>query len=172
MNLHQWIQVYFEQKGKEDLLTNLTPKKAAFIAILRNKGGNVTEACKATGVNRRMYYDWREKDPEFMAATWEIQESILDFTESMLLKNIQNGSEASIFFKLKCQGKSRGYVERQEIRIDANVRSTHFNMNIDLNKLTREEKEHLREILRKATPNEDTCPPGEGKDRPQIPANA
>lgn len=36
-------------------------------------------------------------------------ESLLDFAENMLFKNIKEGKEASIFYYLNNKGKSRGY---------------------------------------------------------------
>lgn len=41
------------------------------------------------------------------------REAMLDMTEQMLFKNIQNGDTTSIIFMLKTQGKKRGYIDRQ-----------------------------------------------------------
>jgi hypothetical protein len=54
-------------------------------------------------------------DSEYKAAVEGIAEIALDFAESALMKNIKAGKEASNMFYLKCRGKRRGYVERQEI---------------------------------------------------------
>ena len=45
----------------------------------------------------------------------EIQESYLDFTESQLIKKIGKGDLGAICFYLKCKGKGRGYIEKQQI---------------------------------------------------------
>ena len=41
-------------------------------------------------------------------------QTLIDFTESKLLENIQNNDTTSILFYLKTKGKNRGYVERTE----------------------------------------------------------
>ena len=45
----------------------------------------------------------------------------LDFAESQLHKQIQNGEVSSTIFYLKTKGKKRGYIERQEIAADVSV---------------------------------------------------
>jgi len=100
--------------------TNPTAKKRAslkrnFIEILGKKAGNITETCRAVNIDRATYYDWIKKDADFAEKCDAVKESLLDFMESQLLKNIQAGKEASLIFALKCQGKRRGYVERQQI---------------------------------------------------------
>ena len=69
-------------------------------------------ACKAIGIGRRTYYNWIEEDKTFKEDIDNINESLIDFTESKLLQNIKAGKEASIFFYLKCKAKNRGYMER------------------------------------------------------------
>jgi len=39
---------------------------------------------------------------------------MLDNAESVLYKAVLNGEAWAVCFFLKCQGKSRGYIERQE----------------------------------------------------------
>lgn len=92
--------------------------KDKFLEIFANKAGNISDACKAAGISRRTYYDWMQDDTEFKNNVEEIQEGLLDFAESKLLDNIEAGKEQSIFFYLKTRGKSRGFVERQEIQTD------------------------------------------------------
>lgn len=41
--------------------------------------------------------------------------TLLDFTENKLYELIKAGDKTSIIFFLKCKGKARGYVERQEM---------------------------------------------------------
>jgi len=87
------------------------------LAVLRNlelSNGNISIACRASRISRQTFYEWKQKHPDFADDVSEVEESLLDFSESMLHKNIADGKEASIFFHLKTKGKERGYVERTE----------------------------------------------------------
>ena len=52
----------------------------------------------------------------------EMRESLLDFAEQRLLSNMKNGKEASLIFFLKTQGKKRGYIEKNEIDLQGDLR--------------------------------------------------
>ncbi len=83
--------------------------------VLYMAGGNVSVAAKRIGLSRQQLYKCIEADPVIAKGKAEGLNKRLDFAESQLEKNILAGKEASIFFFLKCQGKVRGYIERQEI---------------------------------------------------------
>ena len=88
--------------------------KKAIIAALEKTLGVVTTACKKAGIGRTQFYEWL-KDPEFAKEVASIEDIALDFAESQLHQQIQDGSTAATIFLLKTKGKRRGYVERQEI---------------------------------------------------------
>lgn len=92
-------------------------KKENLIKIYTNSFGNVTMTCKAVGINRWTFYDWLKKYPDFAEEIKNInvEEVELDFYENALRKRIEEKSDACLIFALKCKGKRRGYVERQEI---------------------------------------------------------
>lgn len=95
----------------------LTLKQRKFLQAYKATMGNVTKACEMTGVkSRRSYYDWLENE-EFAKEIELLQETQVDFAESMLFKNMSEGKETSIIFYLKCKGKKRGYIEKQEIGV-------------------------------------------------------
>lgn len=91
--------------------------KKALLQALESALGVVTTACRQTEVGRTTYYQWMKEDPEFAKAVKDIQDIALDFAESQLHKQIKEGSTAATIFFLKTKGKSRGYVERQEIEV-------------------------------------------------------
>ncbi len=86
-------------------------------------------------MSRVTVYNWFKDKPQFKQAYDDIEESIIDLTESQLLNLIkgipkfetdewgakkfvgwvERPSEAAIFFKLKTKAKNRGYVERSEV---------------------------------------------------------
>ena len=86
-----------------------------FIKMFRKTAGHITKACEAANINRRTYYLWMQRDPNFSELMDHENESLLDFAEGMLKKKMNEGDTTSIIFFLKTKGKKRGYVERQEI---------------------------------------------------------
>lgn len=97
------------KKQKEDLLK-------AFEASL----GNVSSACKKCNLTRMTFYNYYNNDEAFKHQVDEVNESLLDFAETALLKNIKEGKETSLIFYLKTKGKSRGYVEKTESDVNIN----------------------------------------------------
>lgn len=91
--------------------------KKALLEALTKSLGIVTTACKQVGVGRTTYYQWMRDDADFKTAVLDVKEVALDFAESQLHKQIQEGNTTATIFFLKTQGKARGYVERQEIEV-------------------------------------------------------
>ena len=76
--------------------------------------GNLSTAAKSLHVERATLYRWIEQEG-LEEAVQEGRNRRLDFAESMLDKGMQEGNMTAIIFYLKTQGKSRGYIERQEV---------------------------------------------------------
>lgn len=100
--------------------------KKALLEAMTKSLGIVTTACKQADVGRTTYYQWLREDPEFKKAVADIKDIALDFAESQLHKQIQEGNTTATIFFLKTQGKSRGYVERQEIEMQEKKPLTWF----------------------------------------------
>jgi hypothetical protein len=69
--------------------------------------------------------------PEFDAACKEITETTVDFVESQMFKKIKSGdkgSEALMIFYLKTKAKHRGYIEKQELDVSADVKGVTINV--------------------------------------------
>ena len=97
--------------------------KKALIEALEKSLGVVTTACKQVGVGRTTFYDYLKKDKKFALQVDDIQNIALDFAESQLHKQIQDGNTTATIFLLKTKGKKRGYVEQQIISHDGLVES-------------------------------------------------
>ena len=95
-------------------------KKKKFLEIYENNMCNITNACKIAGICRETFYNWKEQDTEFRKRVEYAEETVLDFAETMLVKNIREGKETSLIFFLKTKGKNRGYVERIENNVTVN----------------------------------------------------
>jgi len=76
--------------------------------------GNLSTAAKSLQVERATLYAWIEQEG-LDEAVQEGRNKRLDFAESMLDKGMKEGNMTAIIFYLKTQGKSRGYIERQEV---------------------------------------------------------
>ena len=90
-------------------------KKESMLKALEKNLGVVTLSCRKANIPRSTFYKWLKEDQEFAEQVKEIENVALDFAESELLKQIQNGIPTSTIFYLKTKGKKRGYIERQEI---------------------------------------------------------
>jgi len=97
---------------QETLLNN----KQKMLEALEKHLGIVSTACKAVGISRVTHYRYM-RDPEYKQAVEQIVEEAVDFAESHLLKRISEGDTTATIFYLKTKGKSRGYVERQEVKV-------------------------------------------------------
>ena len=106
-------------------------KKETILQALEKSLGVVTTACQKTGVSRATFYRWLKEDAEFAANVQAIQDVALDFAESKLFEQIQDGSTAATIFYLKTKGKRRGYVERQELEHSAGEKPVRINLVID-----------------------------------------
>lgn len=101
--------------GAKTITNNEELKKTAFKQAYQKSFGNITQSCKAIGINRTQYYEWM-KDGAFKQELQDIEpnEVFVDFAESALVTRISNGDTTAIIFALKTKGKKRGYIERTE----------------------------------------------------------
>lgn len=106
--------------AKKYSTTNSDILKKRMIEALEKSLGIVTTACKSTGINRSNHYEWLIKDEAYKSEVESISEITLDFAESQLHKQINEGNTSATIFYLKTKGKKRGYVERQEFEVIEN----------------------------------------------------
>jgi hypothetical protein len=99
--------------------------KKALIGALKETLGVVTAACEAVGVDRATFYRYYNDDEDFQKEVKDMQEYALDFAESALFKSIKKGSDTATIFFLKTKGKDRGYIEKQEIQHNGNIKHVH-----------------------------------------------
>ena len=104
---------------------------ADFLEAYEKSLGVLKTACEATGMCRKTIWEWRKKYPEFDEACHECEEVAIDFVESRMFKTIDKGGEGSAIltiFYLKTKGKHRGYVEKQEVDLNAEVKGVTINV--------------------------------------------
>ena len=103
------------QKNKYIEPQVLKQRKALMYQALCKTYGVVTEACEECGVSRWIHYHWLKTDPNYKLWVDQLPEMLVDFGETSLRKLIEEGSEKATTFLLKCKGKRRDWVEKQEI---------------------------------------------------------
>ena len=99
----------------------LLDKKEKFLKQLSSNLGNVSKACKLLNISRQTFYRWKESDEQFKEDCDNVSEELLDMAEHSLLSEIKDseskGHTTAYIFFLKTRGKSRGYIEKQEIEL-------------------------------------------------------
>ena len=76
--------------------------------------GNVSAAAQALGIHRATLHLHIKRSPGLASALETAREVILDELESVLVRKAREGNTPELLFYLKTQGRSRGYIERQE----------------------------------------------------------
>lgn len=94
--------------------------KKALIEAMQKSLGVVTQACKTVGVTRTTFYEYYNNDPEFKKACDDVNDIAIDFVESKLFKQIENGDTTAMLFYLKTKAKHRGYIQTIE-NINKNI---------------------------------------------------
>lgn len=85
------------------------------IEAIRASHGILAAAARKLGVTRQTVHRYVVNYPTIKAAVDEEREKFLDMAEAGLAKHVRRGSLPAIMFALKTVGRSRGYIERQEL---------------------------------------------------------
>lgn len=93
----------------------IAEQKRKFLIAFAEHKGIVKYACDAIKICRQTYYDWRNADEQFARDCADAEAAAIDHVEHRLHKLINKGDTTATLFYMRCKGKSRGYVERQEI---------------------------------------------------------
>lgn len=89
-------------------------RKQIIDALIENRG-LIFLAAKSVGCTPQTIYNVAKKSAAVQDAIDTARGELTDRAESALVKAIERGEGWAICFYLKTQGKSRGYIERQEI---------------------------------------------------------
>ena len=93
-----------------------------YLEVLEKSAGLISQACKKfNNMSRTNHYNWIRDYEGFKERVEEIEDNNIDFAEGKLMEQMNEGNIAAILFFLKCKAKSRGYVERQEIKHSGGV---------------------------------------------------
>lgn len=85
------------------------------IPLIEELNGNLSMVSRKLGVARNTVYRFISDKPTIQQALSDAREKMIDNVESKLYSKALDGDTTAMIFFLKTQGKSRGYVERQEV---------------------------------------------------------
>lgn len=94
----------------------------ALAEALRNSCGLQAVAGKMCNISQSAVSQRIKNSSHLQEVVTEVKEQFLDICESELRKHIYRGNLVALIFYLKTQGKARGYSERQEIDVNANIK--------------------------------------------------
>ena len=116
------------------------PNIDEFKRVCDIKGGIVTSIANTFGVDRLTVYRWCEKNPKYKEALEGSRDVFLDIAEGNLQTLVRGTplyvekdgkkvfdrwqvppSESAIIFVLRTIGKKRGYTEKRELDVNANL---------------------------------------------------
>lgn len=103
-----------KRKGKGNPRRYGVPQEE-IIRALEAKNGLISLAATALRITHRGLLKRIENSKELQEVITAINEKNLDLSESVLFSMIKKKSLGAICFHLKCKGKHRGWVERQEV---------------------------------------------------------
>lgn len=104
-------------------------KKEKLFKALDKAHGNVSTACKEVGICRATFYKWLKANEDLKEYAEQVHESAIDHVENKLFDLINDKNVTAIIFYLKTQGKSRGYIEKQEFAVT--TEDLPFDINIE-----------------------------------------
>jgi len=116
VSINKFIKKPPKKKREREQLRTTIHKRDLLKALIKHKG-LVSFACADAHLTTKVYYEYFHNDPVFRAKVEAIGESVLDFSESKLHELIKDKEPSAIYFHLKCKGKKRGYIERQDVGI-------------------------------------------------------
>jgi hypothetical protein len=93
-------------------------------AGIKRHNGNISAVARALKVSRKTLYQHISANETLQQVLEDSRESMLDDAEDALQKAIKDGQPWAVCFALKTKGKSRGYVEKQEIEQSGEMKVT------------------------------------------------
>ena len=76
-------------------------KLEEYAKVYKETATNIARTCDCLFISRKTWYNWRKEHKDFSDRMSEVEESMKDFVESQLYKNIKSGKETSCMFYLQ-----------------------------------------------------------------------
>ena len=91
--------------------------KKKFVEAVKGTGGIITNIAKRLNCSRLTLYKWLKKpnNKYAYAIIKDEEERMIDLAENSLYEQVKNNEQWATKYLLATKGKSRGYVEKQEV---------------------------------------------------------
>jgi len=93
-------------------------KQSVIARELNTYKGAVSSAAKSLGISKATLEKYIMKSKVLKDIVCEIVETEIDVVESELMKQVAKGNMTAILFYLKCKGRDRGWIEKNDLSID------------------------------------------------------
>lgn len=125
LEIMDWDEVKINEYRTKSLLFDkryleamgISKRQEDFLNMYLLKTGNTAEICKSLGITRQTFYFWKATNDKFVEYYKDVEESLKDFGESILFKNMMEGKEQSTIFFLKTKAKDRGYEDTPKVQV-------------------------------------------------------
>ena len=115
-------EVATAESAKSVAQRGVTYQTESIVKALHATRGRIYLAADQLGCDPQTIYNRMEKEPELAEVIRAERERRIDIAETALDRAVIEGEAWAVCFTLKCIGKRRGYVERQEISgVDGNA---------------------------------------------------
>jgi len=115
-------EVATAESAKSVAQRGVTYQTESIVKALHATRGRIYLAADQLGCDPQTIYNRMEKEPELAEVIRAERERRIDIAETALDRAVIEGEAWAVCFTLKCLGKHRGYVERQEISgVDGNA---------------------------------------------------
>jgi hypothetical protein len=76
-------------------------KKQKFVDAYKKTNGNITDSASITGIERKTYYNWLEKDNDFAMQILDSEADLNDEIRQVLIAKAADGDMTAVIFYLK-----------------------------------------------------------------------
>ena len=104
----------------------MAKRKERLLDCLVKCNGVISHACEMANVNRRLYYDYYQNDPDFRRDADKVEDIVFDKVEHKLFDLIEAGNAQVLLYYLKTKMKKRGYIEKTEMDLNISTQVIKF----------------------------------------------
>lgn len=105
--------------------TQMQLKISQIESALRRANGLKSHAAEMLNVTRTAIHYRIERSPHLQEVMKEIEERIIDKSENVIYRHLENRNLTAAIFHLKTKGKARGWVEKKETELSGGINLTH-----------------------------------------------